>query len=224
MKNIIFFFFAALLFTASAKAQSTVDSIAAKYKLMPMPEPLTVEKTFPVLGTYQLTMGAEAPVTAATTANTSTTSTTGMETTTSNNVVVSLDPENKGVIWVEGLPQGKFKAYLKKSPATYRILAQKTESGNSIPEGTLIYDPETKALNIALGKDYDEADPAAIFAMNPAVTGTATTDATAPVDNTVKVKVKTATSKSKSRVTYFTANKVEQTTTTAPATQQPAQQ
>ena len=109
MKNIIFFFFAALLFTASAKAQSTVDSIAAKYKLMPMPEPLTVEKTFPVLGTYQLTMGAEAPVTAATTANTSTTSTTGMETTTSNNVVVSLDPENKGVIWVEGLPRENSK-------------------------------------------------------------------------------------------------------------------
>ena len=220
MKNIIFFVFAALLFTATAQAQNTVDSIAAKYKLTPMPEPLTIEKTFPVLGTYQLTTGADASVTTATTATT----TTGTETATTNNVVVSLDPENKGVIWVEGLPQGKFKAYLKKSPATYRVLAQKTESGNSIPEGTLIYDPETKALNIALGKDYDEADPAAIFAMNPAVTGTATTDATAPVDNTVKVKVKTATSKSKSRVTYFTANKVEQTTTTAPATQQPAQQ
>src|SRR5215216_3765307 len=137
MKNTIFLFLAAVLFTASVQAQSTVDSIAAKYKLMPMPEPLTVEKTFPVLGTYQLTMGADASVTAATTANTSTASTTGMETTTSNNVMVSLDPENKGVIWVEGLPQGKFKAYLKKSPATYRVLAQKTESGNSIPEGSL---------------------------------------------------------------------------------------
>lgn len=224
MKNIIFFVFAALLFTATAQAQNTVDSIAAKYKLTPMPEPLTIEKTFPVLGTYQLTTGADASVTTATTATT----TTGTETATTNNVVVSLDPENKGVIWVEGLPQGKFKAYLKKSPATYRVLAQKTESGNSIPEGTLIYDPETKALNIALGKDYDDADPAAIFAMNPAVMGTTTTDVTAPADNTVKVKVKTATSKSKSKVTYFTANKVEQTTTTsdatAPAPQQPAQQ
>lgn len=224
MKNIIFFVFAALLFTATAQAQNTVDSIAAKYKLTPMPEPLTIEKTFPVLGTYQLTTGADASVTTATTATT----TTGTETATTNNVVVSLDPENKGVIWVEGLPQGKFKAYLKKSPATYRVLAQKTESGNSIPEGTLIYDPETKALNIALGKDYDDADPAAIFAMNPAVMGTTTTDVTAPADNTVKVKVKTATSKSKSKVTYFTANKVEQTTTTsdatAPATQQPPAQ
>ena len=224
MKNIIFFVFAALLFTATAQAQNTVDSIAAKYKLTPMPEPLTIEKTFPVLGTYQLTTGADASVTTATTATT----TTGTETATTNNVVVSLDPENKGVIWVEGLPQGKFKAYLKKSPATYRVLAQKTESGNSIPEGTLIYDPETKALNIALGKDYDDADPAAIFAMNPAVMGATTTDVTAPADNTVKVKVKTATSKTKSKVTYFTANKVEQTTTTsdatAPATQQPPAQ
>jgi hypothetical protein len=232
MKNTIFLALAALLFSASVQAQTTVDSIAAKYKLVPMPEPLTIEKTFPVLGTYQLNMGADASVTAATTANTSTTATTGTEmatTTTTNNVMVTLDPENKGVIWVEGLPQGKFKAYLKKSPATYRILAQKTEAGTSIPEGTLIFDPETKALNIALGKEYDEADPAAIFALNPALMATATTDATAATDNTVKVKVKTATSKSKSKVTYFTANKLEQTTTssdaTAPAsTQQPAQQ
>ena len=49
MKNTIFLAFAALLFTATVQAQSTVDSIAAKYKLIPMPEPLTIEKTFPVL-------------------------------------------------------------------------------------------------------------------------------------------------------------------------------
>lgn len=233
MKNTIFLALAALLFTASVQAQSTVDSIAAKYKLVPMPEPLTIEKTFPVLGTYQLTTGADASVTTATTANTTTPSGTETPTmTTTNNVVVTLDQENKGAIWVEGLPQGKFKAYLKKSPSTYRILAQKTETGNSVPEGTLIFDPETKVLNIALGKDFDDADPAAIFALNPALMGAATTDATAATDNTVKVKVKTATSKSKAKVTYFTANKLEQTTTAtdAPAAaatqepQQPAQQ
>ena len=253
MKNKILLVIAAFLITASVQAQSTVDSIAAKYKLVPMPEPLTIEKTFPVLGNYQLG-SADASMamannnsmaTNSTTSSTTTTTTApastetapattmGTETANVGSLVVTLDQENKGVIWVEGLPQGKFKAYLKKSPASYRILSQKTESGNEIPEGTLLYDPSTKTLNIALGKEYDDADPAAIFALNPALTGTATTDV-APADNTVKVKVKTATTKSKAKVTYFTATKIEQTpaapssdASTAPATteeQKPAQQ
>ena len=255
MKNKIFLVIAAFLFTASVQAQSTVDSIAAKYKLIPMPEPLTIEKTFPVLGNYQLSStdasmamannnASMATNSTSSSANTTTTTTEpatttapattmGTEIASAGSLVVTLDAENKGVIWVEGLPQGKFKAYLKKSPASYRILAQKTETGNEIPEGTLLYDPSTSTLNIALGKEYDDADPAAIFALNPALTGAATTDV-APADNTVKVKVKTATSKSKSKVTYYTASKIEQTpstssdATTAPATtteeQKPAQQ
>ena len=253
MKNKIFLVIAAFLFTALVQAQSTVDSIAAKYKLIPMPEPLTIEKTFPVLGSYQLgstdasmAMANNASMaTNSTTSSANTTTTTpaatenapgttmGTETANAGSLVVTLDAENKGVIWVEGLPQGKFKAYLKKSPASYRILSQKTETGNEIPEGTLLYDPSTSTLNIALGKEYDDVDPAAIFALNPALTGAATTDV-APADNTVKVKVKTATSKSKSKVTYYTASKIEQTpstssdATTAPATtteeQKPAQQ
>ena len=255
MKNKIFLVIAAFLFTASVQAQSTVDSIAAKYKLVPMPEPLTIEKTFPVLGSYQLSSAdasmamannASMATNSTSSANTTTTTTApattetapattmGTETASAGSLVVTLDAENKGVIWVEGLPQGKFKAYLKKSPASYRILSQKTETGNEIPEGTLLYDPSTKTLNIALGKEYDDVDPAAIFALNPALTGNATTTDVAPAENTVKVKVKTPTSKSKSKVTYFTASKMEQTPSTssdatpAPATtteeQKPAQQ
>lgn len=217
MKNTIFLVLAALLFTASVQAQTTVDSIAAKYKLIPMPEPLTVEKTFPVLGTYQL---AADPSMATATASTATTTdaTTSTATSFSNNVTITLDSANKGVIWVSGMPQGTFKAYLKRSPATYRILAQKTDAGKEIPEGTLMLDPATNTLNIALGKDFDEADPAAIFALNPALNSTATTDASATTDNTVKVKVKTPTSKSKSRVTYYTATKFDAHAAAAPAT------
>jgi hypothetical protein len=132
------------------------------------------------------------------------------------------------------MPQGTFKAYLKRSPSTYRILAQKTDAGKEIPEGTLIFDPATSTLNIALGKDFDEVDPAAIFALNPALNPNATTDAAATTDNTVKVKVKTPTSKSKAKITYFTATKLDAQTTTssnvaAPATDiqsqsQPTQQ
>ena len=224
MKNTFFLVLAALLFTASVQAQTTVDSIAAKYKLIPMPEPLTIEKTFPVLGTYQLATDASMATTSTASTATTTDASTSTTTSFSNNVTITLDSVNKGVIWVSGMPQGTFKAYLKKSPATYRILAQKTDAGKEIPEGTLLFDPETKALNIALGKEYDEADPAAIFALNPALNTTASTDV-APADNEVKVKVKTSTSKSKSKVTYFTATKLDiQTTTssnmTAPASGQ----
>ena len=241
MKNRIFLFIAAFLFTAAVQAQSTVDSIAAKYKLVPMPEPLTIEKTFPVLGTYQLGADAMASTSVSTNNTTSTTTTApatteassstnttvGTETANAGSIVITLDPENKGVIWVEGLPQGKFKAYLKKSPSTYRILSQKTESGTQVPEGTLIYDTETKALNIALGKAYDEADPAAIFALN-----TTTGTEVAPAENEVKIKTKTASSKTKTKVTYFSATKMEATptsteTTTPTSTEQapaPAQQ
>lgn len=212
MKNTIFLVLAALLFTATVQAQTTVDSIAAKYKLIPMPEPLTIEKTFPVLGTYQLATDASAATTTSTASAVTTTDATAGVTTTSapGSVTITLDSANKGVIWVSGMPQGTFKAYLKRSPATYRILAQKTDAGKEIPEGTLMLDPATNTLNIALGKDFDEVDPAAIFALNPALNPAATpTDAAAPTDNTVKVKVKTPTSKSKAKVTYYTATRTD---------------
>jgi hypothetical protein len=219
MKNTFFLVLAALLFTASVQAQTTVDSIAAKYKLIPMPEPLTIEKTFPVLGTYQLAADASATTSMATTTDASAVTTT---TSSPSTVTITLDSANKGVIWVSGMPQGTFKAYLKRSPATYRILAQKTDAGKEIPEGTLMFDPATSTLNIALGKDFDEVDPAAIFALNPALNPNATTDAAATTDNTVKVKVKTPTSKSKAKITYFTATKLDAQTTTSSNVAAPA--
>ena len=192
MKNTIFFFIAALFFGASVKAQSTVDSIAAQYHLLPMPPALTIEKTFPVIGTYQLN-GSDA-----------------------QDVVINLDQENKGIVWIEGLPEGKMKAYLKRSPATYRVVPQKTESGKQIAEGTLIFDPSTSVLNIAIGKSFDNNDPASVFnAIRP--TGT---DAAGV--SQVKVKTKSGVAKSKSRLMVYTASKSEQngagtTSVTSPA-------
>jgi len=188
MKNTIFLFIAALFVTASVKAQSTVDSIAAKYQLQPMPEALTMEKTFPVVGSYQLTAADGS----------------------SQNVTITLDSANQGIIWVEGLPEGRMKAYLRKSPGTYRILSQKSESGKQIPEGTLLFDPSTNTLNIALGKAFDVADPASVFTLN------GTVDANTVESGTeVKVKSKTANSKSKTKVIYYTATKAEVNTSTS---------
>ena len=199
MKNTIFLFLAAFFISATVNAQTTVDSIRAKYKLQPMPEALTTEKAFPAIGTYHLT---------------GTTDTTSA-------ITISMDSASKGMVWVEGLPQGKFKAYLKQSPATYRIVAQKTEAGTSVPEGTLIFDPSTNTLNVALGKAYDDANPAEIFTLNPAAGAAASTDVTTATAGTeVKVKTKTKDSKTKSKVVFYSATKADQNTSLSGATQQ----
>lgn len=198
MKNAIFLFIAVLLFSAAVSAQSTVDSIHAKYQLQPMPEALTIEKTFPVLGTYQLSTA---------------------DSSSSQQISITLDSANRGMIWIAGLPEGTMKAYLKKSPGTYRILSQKSESGKQIPEGTLFFDPATNTLNVALGKAYDEADPTAIFAnVNP----TASTDVAADNGSEVKVKTKTPTSKTKTktRLVFYTATKAQLTSTDTNAAKQ----
>jgi len=111
---------------------------------------------------------------------------------------------------------GIIKAYLKKSPATYRIIAQKTESGKQIPEGTLIFDASTSTLNIAIGKAFDNVDPASVF------NNVAHTDVAASGATQVKVKTKTGVSKSKNKLMVYTASKTEQNSTgttgvTAPA-------
>ncbi len=185
MKNTIFLFVAALFFTASVNAQSTVDSIHAKYQMQPMPEALTIEKTFPVIGTYQLNAA---------------------DNSSAQQVTIVLDSSNKGVVWISGLPEGTMKAYLKKAPGTYRIISQKSESGKQIPEGTLFFDPSTNTLNVALGKAYDEADPTAIF-----TNVNTTTDNMDVADNATQVKTKTKTpagkAKEKNKLVFYTATK-----------------
>ena len=193
MKNTFFLAVAALFFSATVNAQSTVDSIAAKYKLLPMPAPLTIEKTFPVLGTYTLAGTGQASA-ATTTASDSA----YVGAAAAPSLVVTLDSVNKGMVWIDGLPEGKIKAFLQKSPATYRILAQKSESGKSVPEGTLILDTTTQTLNVALGAPFNSTDPAAIFTFNNST----------PDDNEVEIKAKSKNAKTKAKVKFYTASKV----------------
>jgi len=202
MKNTIFLFIAAFFITLSVSAQSTADSIHAKYQMKPMPEGMTIEKTFPVLGTYQLT-------------------TTATDGTTAQNVTVTLDSTNKGVIWISGLPEGTMKAYLKKTPGIYRIISQKSENGKQIPEGTLYFDQSANTLNIALGKAYDEADPTAIFSNMNGTSDASNTDV-ANNGNEVKVKTKTPAGKTKekTKLVFYTATKTQMTSTETNAAKQ----
>jgi len=135
-------------------------------------------------------------------------------------VTIALDSSSKGIIWITGLPEGTMKAYLKKSPGTYRIISQKSDNGKQIPEGTLFFDPSTNTLNVALGKAYDEADPTAIFAN----ANTVTTENTDVADNATTVKTKTKTSagktKEKNRLVFYTATKNVMTSTDTNAAKQ----
>ncbi len=145
--------------TWEAKKNPTVDSITSQYTgkyIAPRPA-LTSADIFPVIGKYESATNADAA-----------------------SVTISLDGQNKGIVWIEGLPQGKVKAMLRKSPATYKIPAQKTEEGKEVPEGTLIFDKETNTLSICIGKLYDAANPAVAFS--------APAEETVPVVKTSKTK------------------------------------
>ncbi|MGQ0739937.1 MAG: hypothetical protein ACT4OJ_12840 [Bacteroidota bacterium] len=144
--------------TWDAQKNPTVDSIRAKYKdkLIQAPVVRTTEDIFPVIGQYESASNPEAAA-----------------------ISISLDAQNKGIIWIEGLPQGKLKGLLSKSPATYKIPVQKTDEGKEVAEGTLIYDKEMNTLSICIGKNYNAADPASAFAApvaeEPATVSTKTT-------------------------------------------------
>ena len=133
--------------TWESKNNPTVDSIRSKYaaQYIAPKAALTSADVFPVIGQYESATNPDAA-----------------------NVTVSLDESNKGVVWIDGLPQGRIKAMLRKSPGTYKIPAQKTADDKSVEEGTLIFDKETNTLSIAIGKEYNAADPAAVFAI-PAI-------------------------------------------------------
>lgn len=167
------------------KKNPTVDSINAKYKdqMVPSRAPMTTAQIFPVLGQYESSVNTDAP-----------------------SVNITLDAENKGIVWVEGLPQGRVKAILRKSPSTYKIPAQETAEGKKVAEGTLVFDKDANTLNIVIGKPYNETDPLLVFA--PA----------AAEEEAVEVKTKTKTAKGKVKTKQvikpwtYTGTKIESTT------------
>lgn len=156
--------------TISFAQTTSTPEVPKNYKpkpkeLLPMPGELTDEMIFPALGKYEYT-NKKGDV---------------------SNVTVIRDAENKGVIWVNGMPQGKFKADLKASPSTYKIPTQKTlinenteagdnssevaaetkpakrYSGKSVQEGTLYFDSTSNKLYINVGYKFNEEDPTAVF-------------------------------------------------------------
>ena len=183
MKKIALFTCAVMLFALIASAQQqpyspsnnpTVTAITSKYTYKEVKhEELTNEKVFPILGNYLPEANSEVTGT----------------------LRVSIDADNKGIVWIEGLPQGKIKATLKMSPSTYKIPAQKTEMSTDIAEGTLVYDKALNKLSICLNRPYDEKDPASAFS-TPVTTDEQTT---AVVAEPKKIKTKGSKTKMKAK-------------------------
>jgi hypothetical protein len=206
-KNLLSIGSALLLFIFSASAQQpaapavnkdlynpsnnpTVAAINANYVIAPVKsEPLTNEKIFPVIGKYNVTAHAEE---------------------TAMPVTIMLDEQNRGIAWLDGLQQGKVKLLLKRSPAVYKIPAQKTDLGKDVAEGTLIYDKESNMLNICIGKSFNDAEPGSVFAAAEEVPAD---DATA---GTKKAKVKKV---AKVRVLMLSGSKIDETTASATTTE-----
>jgi len=163
----------------------TVDSILSKYTLVPMPGQMTTEQIFPVIGQYQSSTNADQKIT------------------------VTLDDQNKGFVWIDGLPEGRIKGVMKKAPATYKIPAQKTAEGNEVREGTLIYDKDSKVITLMLGRPFNDQDPASVFAATTEEPAATEMPVTKNKTNKAKTKVKKVTPPF-----VFTGTKIEQVTAT----------
>ena len=152
MKKIIALSGIAMCFVVVATAQTyspennpTVTAITSKYTLVETNhQALADEQVFPALGSYQ---PAE---------NSGVTGT----------IHITQDATNKGIVWIEGLPQGKIKAMLRMSPTTYKIPAQKTEDGKDVAEGVLLYDQDAKKLSVCIGCLFDQNNPQSAFQQN----------------------------------------------------------
>ncbi len=219
MKRTLLIAGAAILFSAAVNAQTdstptqqpvkteTVrtdkyNNIPAdKYKMAPMPEALTTAKVFPVLGKYTLTDKEGA----------------------TSEVTVSQDEANKGTIWIEGLPTGKIKANLRKSPAVYRIPTQKVgdemdeKNAKEVAEGVLIYDKDNNTMNVCIGCKFNAEDPAVAFTApaEPVVEEPAVPAKTSKTSK--KAVAKKTVKEPKIKTTYFTGTKqIETTAAVAP--------
>ena len=168
---------------------------ADTYKMQPMPDALTTDKIFPVIGKYELTTkeGTATPIT------------------------VTLDEANKGLVWIDGLPEGRIKATLRKSPSTYKIPAQtlgEEKDAKKIPEGVLVYDKDANTMNVCLGCKYNVEDPGTAFL--PATEEPATVAETKTKTKNGKV-TKSKTKMAKVKPVHYTGVKQIQENAVAPA-------
>lgn len=120
----------------NATATTTPDATAIKDSLSAAPKPNFGRYYIPVLGIYS----------AAATA------------TDNKSITITGDESNPGKVWIEGLTSSKFYALLKSVPGTYKIPAQKQDD-ITVAEGTVVYDENSKQINLCLGCGFNDQAP-----------------------------------------------------------------
>lgn len=157
-----------------------------------------------ILGNYQ-------PANANTTEPSSTSSNV---TNTTGNVSITVDDQNPGKIWVEGIGANKFYAYLKNESNIYKIPAQKV-GDSKVEEGIVAYDEASKQVHIRIGSGYNDADPQASLNTTEATMGTVTGSATDKPSNKGKSVAHTA-KKPVKKIISFDGNKTDVGTASLP--------
>lgn len=137
MKNTLFSLCTFLALSAAAQEQPTTTK---QETVTPASQTISSDNVrpehfLPVLGHYTTAGNTQSPIT------------------------ITVDEQNLGIIWIDGLPEGRFKALLKQRPSTYKIPAQKSESGKQVSEGTLYFDAETSQLAILIGRPFNDENP-----------------------------------------------------------------
>ena len=120
------------------------------------------------------------------------------------------------MVWIDGLPEGRIKATLRKSPSTYKIPAQKLgeeKDAKSVAEGVLVYDKDANTMNVCIGCTYNAEDPAIAFAPEPVVE-----EPVVKTKSKSKVKAKKP-AVAKIKPVFYTGTKVIETTAVAPVGQ-----
>jgi anti-sigma28 factor (negative regulator of flagellin synthesis) len=110
-------------------------------------------------------------------------------------VTVRGDEQNPGKVWIEGLTSEKIYALRKANAGTYKIPAQKVND-NNIPEGTLLYDDNSREVRICIGRKYVDNNPSEAFNVQ--------------IEETVTTKKNKRMAEKKASVISFTGTKTEQ--------------
>lgn len=138
--------------TTTVTGQSTTEQSTTTANTQVFPKPNFGRYYIPVIGSY-----------------TSSTETTEA----AKNVTIAGDEENPGKIWIEGLTSEKIYALRKPGKGLYKIPAQKV-ADKSFAEGTVMYDDNSKQVNICLGCNYKDASPTDAFTHTEESTSTNT--------------------------------------------------
>ncbi|MBC8033875.1 MAG: hypothetical protein H7Y03_06995 [Chitinophagaceae bacterium] len=108
---------------------------------------------------------------------------------TEKNVTITGDEKNPGKIWIEGLTSSKIYALRKQVAGTYKIPAQKADD-KSISEGTVVYDEDSKQVNICVGCKYKDESPSDVFSsMESSASSTGTSKSASTKKGTTTAKV-----------------------------------